>query len=192
MPADSYGIVVEGEYDSAAYAAIIQKLASHAVYIKPFPCGGKPKLIQKFPGYLNALKYELTGRHVDTAIVIVDSDGQDPGKLEAVLRAKVAGREYRFELHFYAVSCTLETWLLADIEAIARVVQQRTGRNIRRPQHNNLERLIDPKPAFRAILTEGRVDYTAAVAAEIAREIDLQILSARCPRFQRFAELVDC
>jgi len=193
MPGNNYGIIVEGEYDSAAYSAFIQRLASHAVSIKPFPCGGKPRLIQKFPGYLEALKYAVMGNTVDTAIVIVDSDGQDINKLENSMRARVASREYQFPLglHFCAVAHALETWLMADIEAIARVVQRRSGKNVSRARYN-LEELIDPKPTFRAILTRGEVDYTPPVAAEIAREVDFELLAERCSTFQRFAELVDC
>jgi len=47
MPANSYGIIVEGTYDSAVYEAIIRRLASHDVSVRAFDCRGKPNLMQK-------------------------------------------------------------------------------------------------------------------------------------------------
>jgi len=192
MPASSYGIIVEGGYDSTVYEAIIRRLASHDVHIISRPCDGRTNLTRKFPGFLETFKYvELTGSSLDLAFVIVDADGRNPAEVEAKLRAKVAGRQYPFEVHFHAVQNAMEAWLLADAQAISRVIHRRVGRSIART-HDAPQGLLDPKPTLTALLEGNRIDYTPAVAGEIAHEVDPQILSARCPRFRVFADLVDC
>jgi hypothetical protein len=92
MPGNSYGIIVEGGYDSAVYTSLVRKLASHDVRIFPRPCEGKPDLMKKFPGFLEAFKYELGGQSVDIAIVLADADGGDPAELEAKMRSRIAPR----------------------------------------------------------------------------------------------------
>lgn len=51
MSANSYGIIVEGRYDSAVYDALIRKLTSHEIYIKALACEGKTNLMKNFPAY---------------------------------------------------------------------------------------------------------------------------------------------
>ncbi len=167
MPADSYGVIVEGEYDSAVYVEIIPRLASHPVHVIAFQCEGRPNLMRKFPGLLEALKYEWGGGPVDMAIVIADADGRDPSDVELQMRSKVAGREYPFEVHFYAVQQAVEAWLLADADALSRVVVNRRGKRLERT-HDRLEDLLDPKSMMRGLLSDNRVAYTSAVGAEIA------------------------
>jgi hypothetical protein len=191
MPADSYGIIVEGGYDSTVYETIIRRLASHEVRIVPRACEGKRNVKHKFPGFLDSFKYSELGGPVDMAIVIVDADGQDPTALEAEMRAKVATRQYRFAVHVYAVTNAMEAWLLADPDTVNRAMQGRTSKRVTKTHHAP-ETLLDPKLLLQQLLTGIGVDYTAAVAAEIAQQIDPQVLAGKCPRFRDFAELVDC
>jgi len=128
---------------------------------------------------------------VDMAIVIVDADMHDPSQLEAEMRARVENRQYPFALHFHAVRRAMEAWLLADSKAISAVTERRSGRSVTK-SHHAPEELVDPKATFRALLTDSKVDYTSVVGAEIARQIDLEVLAARCPRSGLFANLVDC
>jgi hypothetical protein len=85
----------------------------------------------------------------------------------------------------------MEAWLLADLGAIAKAVQARSSKRVPRTP-DAPETLLDPKAALRRLLTDINVDYTTEVAAQIAENIDAQTLSAKCPRFRIFAELVDC
>jgi len=193
MSANSYGIIVEGDYDSAVYDALIRRLTSPDVYIKPLPCEGKPNVMKKFPGLLSAFKYEIGGNPVDMAIVIVDADGKDPIEVEAKMQEKIQDRTYPFPLKVrcYAVPQAMDTWLLADASAIDIAVRRRGGKAVTK-SHDHPEDLPHPKEWLRKLLTDHNATYTAALCREIARETDLQLLSDRCPRFRVFTELVDC
>jgi Domain of unknown function (DUF4276) len=191
MPGNSYGIIVEGGYDSAVYCSLVRKLASHEVRIFTRPCEGKPDLMKKFPGFLQAFKYQLLEQSIDVAIILVDSDGGDPTELEEKMRSRIASRQYPFEVHFHAVQHAMEAWLLADPGAITNAIRARSSRRLPRTP-DAPETLQDPKAALRKLLTDAKVDYTSEVAAQIADNIDTQTLSARCPRFRIFTELVDC
>jgi Domain of unknown function (DUF4276) len=193
MSASSYGIIVEGDYDSAVYDAIIRRLTSPEIHIKPLVCRGKTNLMKEFPALLRALEHEVEGDPVDMAIVIRDSDGKSPDEVEALMRAKIQGRQYPFRLNvrFHAVRHAMDAWLLADANAINTVSQRRRGKRVTRSL-DAPEDLLDPKDGFRKLLLDHKVTCTPELCREIAQETDLQLLSERCPRFRVFTELVDC
>jgi len=192
MSASSYGIIVEGPYDSAFYEAVIQRLSPHAC-VSARVCDGKSNLTRKFPALLKTFEHELAGRPLEMAIVIRDADGKNPEEIEAQMRSKIANRDYPFGLgvKFFAVPQAMESWLLADVNALNAVSQRRNGKRVTK-SHEAPESLRNPKGWFREFLTNQNVVYTAEVAREIAEELDLNTLSVRCPRFRVFSELVDC
>lgn len=193
MSANSYGIIVEGKYDSAVYEAIIQRLTSQEVPIKALEVGGKVSLMRKFPGLLRAFEHILDGGPVEMAVVIQDADGKDADEIEAEMRAKIEGRTFPFRLgvQVFVVRQAVEAWLLADERAVSAVTLRRNGKQVTKPHHRP-EELLDPKETIREVLTDSRVIYTSEVGREIAREIDFQVLSNKCPRFRVFSQLVDC
>lgn len=193
MSASSYGIIVEGDYDSAVYGTLIQRLALPGAHIKPLVCEGKTNLMKKFPDLLPTFKYEIGGLPVDMALVIRDADGKDPEEIEAKMRSKIQGREYPFPLgvRFHAVSQAMDAWLLADVNAISDAVEGKGGKRVTR-SHDDPAGLLKPKEWLRKLLEDHKVGYTAAVCGEIAQALDLQVLSHKCPRFRVFADLVDC
>jgi hypothetical protein len=193
MSANSYGIIVEGDYDSAVYGAFIRKLAAPHAHIKPLVCRGKTNLMKEFPALLRAFEHEVDGHPVDMALVIRDSDGRDPVEVEAQMRVKIEGRRYPFPLNvrLHAVRHAMDAWLLADINAINAASERRGGRRVTRLP-DAPEDLLRPKDGLRHLLAEHKVTYTAEVCREIAHATDLQLLSNRCPRFSVFSELVDC
>jgi hypothetical protein len=193
MSASSYGIIVEGDSDSAVYDAIIRRLTSLDVHIKQLPCEGKTNLMKKFPSLLRTFEYEMGGNPVDMAIVIVDADGRNPLEVEERMRIKIQGKNYPFPLdvRFYAVEKAMDAWLLADAAAISAAVQGRGGRPLTK-SYDDPEGLLDPKEWFRKLLTDHKATYTAELCREIDQRINLDVLSQRCRRFPAFAELVDC
>src|ERR1700704_6394541 len=120
MSASSYGIIVEGDYDSVVFDAFIRRLTSPDIYIKPLICRGKATLMKEFPALLRAFEHVVEGNPVDMAIVIRDADGKNPEEIEAQMRAKLQGRQYPFRLNvrLHAVRYAMDAWLLADVHAI--------------------------------------------------------------------------
>jgi hypothetical protein len=85
----------------------------------------------------------------------------------------------------------MEAWLLADEKAIRIVAERRSKKGVVKSQRAP-EELPNPKQALRQLLEGNKIPYTARVGAEIAREMNVQVVSNKCPRFRVFAELVDC
>jgi hypothetical protein len=188
----TYGIVVEGEYDESALTEIIKKCFSSEIEIIPRKCGGKDRLMAKFPAYLASFRYAKQGSYVDKAIVIRDAHGKDPEELKRIMRGKIAGRNYPFPVKFVIIVQELEAWLLADEEAISRITQSRSGRVVQRVSES-LECLSKPKETLYKILSEAGVAYAEAVAREIAKESDLNKIESRCRMFREFRQAVkDC
>lgn len=184
----TYGIVVEGEYDKEALSELIQKCISNGVKIIARPFSGKGKLIKKFPGFLT----EFCHKSVDKALIIRDADNKNPDKLLEEMRRKIKDLNYPFEVRFIVIVQELETWLLADQEAISKVTKSRSGRTVS-GVNENLESIIQPKERLEGILSGAKVYYTPEVAREIAKESDISRIEYRCPRFREFRlAVIDC
>jgi len=121
---------------------------------------------------------------VDKGIVIRDADQKIPEALISQMESKISGRTYPFPTKCLVIVQKLETWLLADEEALSTV----TGRIQRRIP--NPERIVDPKVRLRKILSDVQIDYTAVVARKIAAAARPEIVAARCPSFRKFQEAV--
>jgi hypothetical protein len=83
----------------------------------------------------------------------------------------------------------METWLLADPNAIDKVAVARGGKKVSRVP-DPLEEIQNPKERLMAKLTQSGLNYTAEVCREIAKETDLITLRRRCPSFAAFEEKV--
>lgn len=189
----TYGIVVEGGYDAVALAEIIKKCLLSEIEIIARPCGNKSSLMRKFPGFLEEFRYANQGTHVNKALVIRDADCKDHDELLEKMGSKITSRNYPFEVKFIIIVQELETWLLADEEAISRVTQSRFGGTVSRV-NENLESIIQPKEKLERILSDVKVPYyTAEVAREIAKESDLSKIEYRCLSFKKFRQdVIDC
>ena len=185
----TYGIVVEGDYDSAALPEIIKKCLSSDIEIIARPCGDKSQLMKKFPGFLEAFRYAKGGAPVDKALVIRDADNKNPDELLKKMKSKIAGRNYLdFEVKFIIIVQELETWLLADENAISKV----SGKTVSRV-NEDLESISHPKEKLWDILFVAGLPYTAEVARKIAKESDIFRIENRCPKFKEFKQaVIDC
>lgn len=188
----TYGIVVEGNYDKIALSEIIRKCISNDIEILAYTCASKGSLMSKFPGFLESFRYAKQGSNVDKVLVIRDADNKNPDELLERLRSKITNRNYPFEVKFIIIAQELETWFLADEEAISRVTQTRSGRTVARV-NEDLESIIQPKERLKEILSEAKVYYTPEVAKEIAKESDPSKIEYRCLRFKEFRQaVIDC
>ena len=179
-------IVVEGEYDASVYPVFIRKIRNDISKIHPVSCGGVAALQRKFVSYLKGLQ------DVSKAIVIRDSDCSPSPSLEQNLEQTLttSGFQAGFPVHFYATKCKLETWLLADVNAINQVALLR-GRTPTVVEVNiQFEEYRDAKELLRRKLSEVTLPADSAVFAQIAEAADLQRITERCPYFQQFVDRV--
>jgi hypothetical protein len=186
-----FGIVVEGSRDAAVYRVIIRKIRPDVEDVVARPCGGVPALPRKFVGMLRGFEYNA-GYLIDKALVIRDSGGKNPQTSEADLNDLMnqSGFEPTFPFHFYATRCMVETWLLADEQAIGRVAQSRRRAPAIKAIKKPLEEIIDPKPLFLALLSQADLPADDRVYEEIASAADLNRIAERCPRFAEFHKYV--
>ena len=194
MPANAFGIVVEGPYDVAVFCHLIPRILGRNVPVIPRPCFGKDDLRKHLLVHLKTLEHAVEGRPVDKALVIRDSGGKDPRIIRAELTQKVQERPWGFShgVHICIVRRELETWLLGDVAAVNAVAEKRGGREAAEVQ-GALEEIEYPKQRLTELLSEARLEYTEQVCAEIARSLRLDTLSYRCPSFRVFKrQVVDC
>jgi hypothetical protein len=184
-----FGIVVEGPADAAAYSTLIPRIRPAVESVLSRPCGGKSPLKENFVGFLK----EFQSRPVEKALVIRDSDCRDPRAVEEKLQQRLheSGFHPPFPLHFYATSCMLDTWLLADEGAVNQVARQRGKTPSAQPVADPLEGRRNAKALFRRMLSQARLLADPAVYAEVAAAVDIDRVKRRCPYFQQFIDRVD-
>jgi hypothetical protein len=181
----TFRLIVEGAYDAAALAEWIRKCFGSNVDVVARLCAQKGSLMRKFPGYLAGFCWDNQGGPVDKAFVIRDADGKDPHALMTIMKARIADRPPIFPIEFVVIVQELETWLLADHQAIAQVTGMRTT-----DIHGVLEEMRDPKQRLQKILSDAGIAYTAEVARRIAAASDLEKLCYRCPSFRTFQQAI--
>ena len=116
---------------------------------------GVAQLMEFFPTYLHDLEHRLSGNPVEKALVIRDAGGRDPAEVEHDMAQKIRDRHYTIPrgIQCFAVRRTMETWLLADIEAINAAARSRGGRAVAAVQ-GTLEDVVDPKERLRRVLSK--------------------------------------
>ncbi len=188
MP-NSYGIVVEGDFDKAVFHKLIERIHGAAPPIYVRQCHGVSVLKKLFPILLRDLEHVHRGGPVERALIIRDADGRDPLALEAELRERMRGQVYgfRFGVGLCIINQKMETLLLADPDAINRVAELRAvlRRRVSRPR-GSLEAIARAKELFIEILSNAGLQYTAEVCREIAGQADLGVIRRLCPSFERF------
>jgi hypothetical protein len=187
----NFGIVVEGEQDSAAYPELIRKIRDDIESIFPIPCGGVGTLKKEFINSLKQLPWRAP-HPIDRALVIMDSDCSDAFVWEEQLGQIYEQSHFKcnFPVRFHATKCKLETWLLADENAVNQVSQQR-GKNKKVAAVTfDLETHKEAKELFHKQLSKADLRATAPVYKEIASFSDIARISARCPNFRQFANKI--
>lgn len=192
MPSASYGVVVEGSYDSPVFRALIRKICNEDVPVFCREAGGKNALMAAFPNLVWTFQHiQSLGGQVARVLVVRDCNGKEPTEIESLMRTKMEGRSYPFRdgVHVFAVRRETETWLMADVDALNRVAARRGGRAVPAVP-GPLEAIVAAKERFRRPLSEAGLLYTSEVCGEVAAETDLTILRSQCPSFARFESVV--
>lgn len=179
----TFGILVEGHKDKSVIEALLGKIFPQNNCLC-HPTGGKQKLMQKFPGYLEDFRY----RNVNKALIIRDKDSQCAKELIAKIHEKQKNHNYPFPIKFCLIKEEMEAWLLADENAISQVVGKKVSRI-----NDNLEDIKHPKEKLQIILSASNANFTPETLRKIAEAADLEKIEYRCPSFRRFRDAVlDC
>jgi hypothetical protein len=189
------GLIVEGHYDAAVLETLARRVAQSPVTLYVRPCGGKQKLKRIFPGYLREFEHVHHGEAVEKALVVCDADQKPPDELRASLSQEIRNRAYwpAYKLHICIVRQEIETWLLADENAINSIAAGRGGQNRVTRVPGELESIADPKQRLHNLLSKVGLPATPEVYKQIAANVDLETLRQRCPSFREFEQAVrDC
>ena len=183
----TYGLIVEGVYDKEVLEEFILRCSSvetarSDMEIQTRICGNGPQVLKQFPGFLKELQFNYP--EIRKAFVVRDSDGKNPDVLEKQFREKIAGWKFPYTVEFSFIVHEVEAWLLFDEAALSRITGQKV-RKIPSPQE-----LKDPKTKLVQILSDGKIDYTPALARQIANEIDLDKLKTGSEVFRKFCSAI--
>jgi len=184
----TFGLIVEGEYDAAALTELVWRCAEGTIEVIARQCTQKGSLMKRFSAYLQELQWANRGQAVDKALVIRDADGKNPQELIARMEMSIIHRSYPFPVKCVIIVQELETWLLADHEALSQVTQKRIS-----AINSPLESILDPKRRLQSMLSEAGTAYTAEVSRKIAAAANLETIEHRCSSFGTFRQAVhDC
>jgi hypothetical protein len=190
----NFGIVVEDLRDVEAYSELIRKIRNDIETIVPYPCHGNSTLKKQFVKGLKFFKWYSPGspHAIGKALVIVDSDCSNASVWEEDLAAILDRSHFDpgFPVHFHSTKCELESWLLADENAMSKASQHR-GKNKRlAPANIPLETYRGAKELFQRRLSEAGLPDTPQVYKEIGSYADIERIATRCPRFKLFIKKV--
>lgn len=184
-------IIVEGPDDFETYPVFIRKIRQDISRIFPVQCNGLRRLKTTFVPFLKDFQ-QRRDRAVRKALVIRDSDCANPRPLEEQLQRifEQSRVQLDFPVHFYATKCKLESWLLADEEAISHVSLSRGGRGRVERISIALERYNDADTLLAGALWQADLQATSRVYAEIAEAACADRIAQRCPYFREFVAKV--
>jgi Domain of unknown function (DUF4276) len=186
------GIVVEGQDDYTTYPTLIQRIRNDMERSQVRECGGKSRLKN---GFLNFLReFQNPAWQIEIAVVIRDSDCEPPQPIENQLRhiLNLSRFKPQFRVEFFAIPCTLESWLVSDVNAIRTVAAQRGHAD--EPEHLNLQipnaHSPEDKELFSRVLSLFGLPATPAVYQEVATIANLDMIGDRCRYFREFSRRI--
>lgn len=188
----TFGLIVEGVSDEKALPEIIQKIAGGDIEFIVRPIAATGKFVTMFPAFLQ--EFEKLNIRIDKALVIRDADNRDPREIEQGLKQrlqeKIQGRKspFPFPVNIHVIVQELETWLLADEQAISVITGERASRTVTRIQET-LESIQNPRERLTGVLGAD-IPYTPEVARRIAEEVNVETIKYRCPRFKMFCDQI--
>jgi hypothetical protein len=168
------GLIVEGKYDKSALPILAARCRPNARFVTR-ECRGSVL------GKISGLVQDLSDHpDIEKILIVSDADGRDPQHLERELSSRILG-SYPFPVIPIIIVQELETWLIADPEALKKIIG--FGKTF-----TNLETVRDAKSKLEKLFRGTR--YTSEMAGKIAGALDLDLLERRCPRFSLFKKAV--
>jgi hypothetical protein len=182
-----FAVLAEDPSDADTLVALVRGIIGQTqLKVRQKGFGGCGELRIKAPRYIK-LFAELGATRF---IICHDSDGKNPADIRAKVEAAIKKKGCSTYKHAVVVPVEeLEAWMIADEEAIARVIPSLTIKAVKRP-----ESIQSPKEWLVNKSTKGRSKplYVPAIHNhQVARHIDLEKLEKKCPSFgplKRFVE----
>ena len=176
------GVIVEGESDERVIREITQKLGVPAK-IRRSRRGATIQSPRKTGSYVEDLLSDC-----EKVVILKDSHCSDPHAKEEKLRGRLQreGLLVEGDLHICIVVHAIESWLLADEEAIADYLSSKV-REIHNPENE-----CKPEEVLEELFKRtGRVYLKGGEApGELARRLKLEKVVTRCPSFKKFKTLI--
>lgn len=185
MPVLVFGLVAAGNYDVSVLGTLLRRLRPDLLRVVPRGCGNDYKVTTTFRSRIREFMYVNDGRPADKAIVVRDTHGSTPERvLQRLREANV--EDYPFPVEFAVVVPAIESWLLADHNALTTVTHERGTPTQYPPPDRSPEQMLDPKQRISELLASAQVPYTEVVAARIAELASLERIEQLCRSFTFF------
>jgi len=169
------GLVVEDKYPEAI------KEISKKLGVKPIIRRQRGRISEK---KASAFAEELL-RSCEKVIILGDADCNEEGERKRLQRIYEHLPEgLRRRVHICIIVHELESWLLADENAISRVL----GKNVKPVE--NPERIHDAKEYLEELLEEAGKKYLTKLKREIAKHVNVEKLKGKCASFADFERVV--
>jgi|GEM_PF-6796318 len=183
------GLIVEGPFDEAVLYNIVRKiLAADFEQISRWvdrDLWGKFKRGESYTQLRGYVKM-LVAHGCSLIVIVWDNEGEEKGKRLNRLRGQIERLDEEAILHppiAYGIAVqALEAWLLADINAVRRVLEVRID-----AVDDPTDEIPDPKDRLRKIVSESslRSSYTE-IARSISAELDIEIASRHSRSLRQF------
>ncbi len=182
-----FAVLAEDESDADAWVALVKSIVGRTnfkVLQKGF--GGCGKLCRKAPSHIKL----FADLGVTRFIICHDSDGHDPREIRAKVEDAIKMKGCSGFMHAVVVPVEeLEAWIIADEEAIRKVIPTLTVKPVKKP-----EEIRSPKEWLKSESRRGRSTplYVPALHnKEVAKLINLDKLEKKCPSFRPLKAFVN-
>ena len=183
-----YGLIAEDRKILSAGQVLIARISQETTArIEPRVLNGKPAFVADAWRVVKEFCHRFPDMH--KILAVCDADHDDAEELEAALIGKILRRcgPIPMPLLCHVIKIELETWWMADVDTISRVV----GGVIPYPG-GNAETIRDPKEILiRRLRDAGCGPYTDAKARAFAEHLDFGVAEARAPGFGVFRQKVE-
>ena len=177
------GVIVEGESDEKVIREITRKLGVPAK-IRRSRRGATIQSPRKTGSYVVDLLSDC-----EKVVILKDSHCSDPHAKEENLRGRLqgAGLPVDGDLHICMVVHAIESWLLADEEAISDYLGSKV-KELRDPETE-----CKPEEVLEELFKKtGKVYLKGGEAPrELARRLSVEKLITKCPSFKKFKALIE-
>ena len=177
-------VLGEDRSDAETIVVLIKRiLRDERATVKQKGFSGCGELRKKAAGQLRLFKEKGASRFV----ICHDADGPDPGPVRRLLEQEaVVPREFRDHCAIVIPVQELESWILADPDAVTQVIRQ-----FKIPSFPSPESVENPKKELVRRSRSGRSRPLYAPTVTIAKHLDLEIVASRCPSFLPLRDFVE-